>query len=66
MNGGLRRILPIPDSSGEGLLSDRLAGAQAWRRELPFMPLTDPRGHLTNGEAGGGKALFYPNVASAR
>jgi hypothetical protein len=37
-NGRLRRISPIAVRPGEGLLSDHIAGAQPWRRELVFFP----------------------------
>ena len=36
--GWYRRISPIAVRPGEGLLSDHIAGAQPWRRELVFCP----------------------------
>jgi hypothetical protein len=35
---GLRRILPLPVSAGEGLLTEPTAATRSWRRELVFMP----------------------------
>ena len=43
----LRRISPIAVRPGEGLLSDHIAGAQPWRRELVFLPHC---GHLKQPE----------------
>jgi len=37
-----RRISPIAVRPGEGLLSDHIAGAQPWRRELVFLPHSGP------------------------
>src|SRR5215469_17743444 len=37
-DGGNRRIFLVATSSGEGLLTERRAAAQSWRRELAFMP----------------------------
>jgi hypothetical protein len=37
-----RRILLLALRSGEGLFSERTAGAQAWRPELVFLPLCRP------------------------
>ena len=37
-NGRNRRISPVAVRPGEGLLSDHIAGAQPWRRELVFLP----------------------------
>jgi hypothetical protein len=35
-----RRIFLVAASSSEGLLTERRAAAQPWRRELAFMPHT--------------------------
>jgi hypothetical protein len=37
LNGRNRRISSIAVRPGEGLLSDHIAGAQPWRRELVFL-----------------------------
>jgi hypothetical protein len=57
LNGRNRRISPIAVRSGEGLLSDPIAGAQRGRRELLFMPQSRrvPKGELEGDLVVGGQ-----------